>query len=82
MDTSVSSSVGFTFDKALVALKNGHRVTRAGWTGKGMWLAAQFRDEHSKMKRPYIYISIITGELVPWIASHGDLFADDWTLID
>jgi hypothetical protein len=32
------------------------------------------------MKRPYIYISIVTGELVPWVASHGDLLADDWSL--
>lgn len=27
------------FGQALEALKNGHRVQRAGWNGKGMWLA-------------------------------------------
>lgn len=28
-----------SFGHALVALKAGHRVSRAGWNGKGMWLA-------------------------------------------
>lgn len=28
-----------TFGDALVMLKDGHRVCRAGWNGKGMWLA-------------------------------------------
>jgi hypothetical protein len=69
------------FAGAITALKEGRRVTREGWNGKGMWLALQTPDEHSKMKRPYIYISIVTGELVPWVASHGDLFGNDWKVI-
>lgn len=28
-----------SFSAALQALKEGHRVARAGWNGKGMWLA-------------------------------------------
>lgn len=31
----------FDFGKALEALKAGKRVQRAGWNGKGMWLALQ-----------------------------------------
>jgi hypothetical protein len=27
------------FGQALEALKNGHRVARTGWNGKGMWIA-------------------------------------------
>jgi len=27
-----------TFGQALEALKQGERITRAGWNGKGMWL--------------------------------------------
>ncbi|MGE3703199.1 MAG: MW1434 family type I TA system toxin [Hyphomicrobiaceae bacterium] len=34
------------------------------------------------MRRPYLYISIVTGELVPWVASNGDLLADDWKVLD
>ena len=30
---------GMTFGLALEALKRGHKVARAGWNGKGMWLA-------------------------------------------
>lgn len=67
------------FSHALELMKADKRVSREGWNGKGMWLQLQVPDENSKMKRPYIYISIITGELVPWVASHGDLLADDWT---
>lgn len=29
----------FDFGLAIVALKEGKRVARAGWNGKGMWLA-------------------------------------------
>lgn len=67
-----------TFSEALEILKKGGKVSREGWNGKGMWLMLQTPDEHSKMRRPYIYISIITGELVPWVASHGDMLANDW----
>lgn len=42
---------GLTFGLAIEALKLGHRVSRDGWNGKGMWLvlvpgtpAAQLRD--------------------------------------
>lgn len=30
---------GLTFARALEALKDGHRVARSGWNGKGMWIA-------------------------------------------
>lgn len=32
-------SFGMDFGDALRALKNGARVARAGWNGKGMWLS-------------------------------------------
>lgn len=32
-------AVGLSFGSAIEALKAGHRVTRAGWNGKGMWLS-------------------------------------------
>ena len=32
-------TTGLTFGMAIEALKAGHRVTREGWNGKGMWLA-------------------------------------------
>lgn len=28
---------------------------------------------------PYLMIKAVDGTFVPWLASQGDLFADDWT---
>lgn len=32
------TKANFTFGDAIQALKDGRRVSRAGWNGKGMWL--------------------------------------------
>lgn len=69
------------FGQALEALKNGQRVARAGWNGRGMWLALQLPDANSKMSLPYIYMSTVTGDLVPWIASQIDMLAEDWEAV-
>lgn len=68
------------FGDALRALKSRQRVTRRGWNGPGQWLELQVPDEHSKMKRPYVYISPVGGDLVPWLASQSDMLAEDWEL--
>lgn len=73
---------GATFSVALDLLKQGHRVAREGWNGKGMWIALQTPDEHSKMRKPYIYMRPVDGELVPWLASQTDLLANDWVLAE
>lgn len=72
---------GFNYSTALDALKSGYRVARAGWNGKGMWLALQRPDAHSKMTLPYIYMRTAQGDLVPWLASQTDLLAEDWELV-
>lgn len=69
----------FDFGWALKQLKNGKKVTRDGWNGRGMWLCLQVPDAHSKMQRPYIYIRTAQNELVPWVASHGDMLGTDWS---
>ena len=66
------------FGGALQALRGGESVTRAGWNGKGQFLTLQVPDEHSKMTLPYIYITTVQGDLVPWLASQTDLLAEDW----
>jgi hypothetical protein len=32
------------------------------------------------MTLPFIFISTVQGDLVPWLASQTDLLADDWAL--
>lgn len=70
--------ITFEFQRALSFLKEGKRVARKGWNGKGMYLELQVPDEHSKMKRPYIYITPDAESVIPWVASQADLLANDW----
>lgn len=70
-----------TFGDAIAALWEGRMVSRAGWNGKGMWLALQIPDEHSKMTLPYIYMKTAQGDLVPWLASQTDMLATDWGVV-
>lgn len=37
-EKAYGETTGMTFGLALEALKRGHKVSRAGWNGKGMWL--------------------------------------------
>lgn len=78
------------FGEAIEAMKEGKKVTRKGWNGKGIFIELQVPDKGSKMTSPYIYIDT-TGlqtdnvdapkSLVPWLASQTDILADDWVAI-
>jgi hypothetical protein len=77
------------FGWALAKLREGKRVRRAGWNGKGMWLELQVPDEHSKMSLPYIYIeypkghpAYPDGSRVPWLASQTDMLGEDWEVVE
>ena len=71
------------FSEALEQIKNGRQLTRDGWNGKGLFVMAQFPDEHSKMGNPYLYIDAtrLGGTLNPWVPSQTDLFANDWEVV-
>ena len=66
------------FSDALTILKDGTRVARKGWNGKGMWLELYVPPESDAMTLPYIYMQTACGNKVPWLASQTDLLADDW----
>ena len=78
------------FGLALEELKNGNKVRRKGWNGKGIFIELQRPTETSKMTHPYIFIDT-TGlqtsnefaprDLVPWLASQTDMLAEDWELV-
>lgn len=70
-----------SFGHALMVLKRGGAVARAGWNGKGQQIRLQTPDEHSKMSLPYLYIRTVHGELVPWLASQTDMLANDWQVV-
>jgi Protein of unknown function (DUF2829) len=69
------------FGQAIEALKQGEKVARAGWNGKGMWLALQMPDANSKMTLPYIYMKTADEQLVPWLASQTDMLSGDWEIV-
>ena len=75
------------FGEAVAALKAGHRVSRSGWNGKGLWLELQVPDEHSKMTLPYIFLNYpddaanTPGARVPWVPSMTDILAYDWQVV-
>ena len=78
------------FSEALQLIKDGKRMRRVGWNGKGMWIELQSPDEHSKMTQPYVFMSVPKGsttqfgetmkdfERIPWLCSQTDLIAEDW----
>ncbi|MFA7222649.1 MAG: DUF2829 domain-containing protein [Bacilli bacterium] len=78
------------FGKAIEALKEGKKVARRGWNGKGIFIELQVPDAFSKMTSPFIYINT-TGlktdnqdapkSLVPWLASQTDMLAEDWEIV-
>ena len=77
--------LAMTFGEAIQALKdtNGEsHVRRAGWNGKGMWLGLQHPDANSKMTASYIYLSTVSGKLIPWNPNNIDMLTDDWEICD
>lgn len=79
------------FSWALNRLKDGQRMRRRGWNGKGIFIELQRPDAYSKMTSPYIYINT-TGlqsdnedaprSRVPWFPSQTDLMAEDWEVVE
>ena len=80
-----------SFGDAVAALKEGLRVARAGWNGKGMWLIyvggneydvdAPLRFNTSELA-PYIAMKTADNKLVPWLASQTDVLAEDWQIVE
>lgn len=71
----------FDFGKALKYLKEGPstmKVCRAGWNGRGQYIALQRPDEGSANTLPYLWIRTVQGDRVPWLASQTDMLAEDW----
>ena len=79
------------FGQALWNLKNGNKVRRKGWNGKGIFIELQKPDKYSKMTHPYIFIDStglqtdninVPKNRVPWIASQTDMLSDDWEVCE
>ena len=79
------------FGQAIEALKQGKKVARNGWNGKGIFIELQIPDDYSKMTHPYIFIdttglqtenSAAPKNRVPWFASQTDMLSEDWVEVN
>ena len=85
------------FGQALEALKEGKRVARDGWNGKGMFLflvagsnfivnrepLMSIMGEGAQVTyRPHIDMKDAENKVVPWLASQTDILADDWIVVN
>jgi hypothetical protein len=75
------------FGQAIQALKEGERVARTGWNGKGMWLAyvpAGYMELTNGLEFPscpYLVMKTAQATVVPWLASQTDVLAEDWVIV-
>jgi hypothetical protein len=81
------------FGNALALLKEGARVARLGWNGKGMWLRLvnPYLDTHFQVTEtpiaegtllPWIGMKTADNGFVPWLASQTDVLAEDWVIVE
>lgn len=84
-----------TFGMAIEAMKAGHKVARAGWNGKGMFIyhvpGGNYKAQTDAAKStlgdvvpygPYIAMKTAQGNVVPWLASQTDVLAEDWEIVE
>jgi len=86
-----------TFGQAIEALKQGKKVARAGWNGKGMFLflvpGSTFKVNRSPLLGIYpegtevnycshIDMKTADDKVVPWLASQTDVLAEDWDIVE
>ena len=86
-----------SFSEALVDLKQGLKVARCGWNGKGMFLFL-VQGSTFKVNRPpllgiypegteinyhaHIDMKTADNKIVPWLASQTDMLAEDWDIVE
>jgi hypothetical protein len=96
-DASPMPASGLTFGYALVALKAGNRVARAGWNGKGMFAylvpansypaqtgaaKAFFGDGGLVPYNAYLALKGADDTVSTWAPSGSDALAEDWLIVD
>lgn len=84
------------FGEALSALKDGEKVSRAGWNGKGMFLflvpGSTFKVNRAPLLGIYpegteinyhahVDMKTADGQIVPWLCSQTDMLATDWGIV-
>ena len=83
-----------TFGLAIEAMKQGKRVSRAGWNGKKQYIELATRIsyvnsagevvscEHNAIGNKAIAFVGTSGVQMGWLASQADMLAEDWTIAE
>lgn len=91
-EIELTDDVDFSF--ALEQLKQGKKVYRKGWNGKGQYIelannisymnsAGQIVNcEHDSIGNKAIAFVGRFGVQIGWLASQADMLAEDWNIID
>ena len=94
---SYKSSGNLSFSHALEALKQGHKVSRVGWNGKGMWIKLiegrviedpEYKSEFINEKGDLHVCSHINmfsadkKQVVGWAPSQTDMLSEDWCIVE
>lgn len=91
-ERSYKASGKMSFSGAIEFLKLGHKVSRIGWNGKGMYLVYFSPLEHGfadafeirgemKPLLPFIVMKTADDMYIPWLASQADMLSNDWEIV-
>lgn len=73
--------MGLAFENVLFKAKhNGSRIRRTGWNGKDQYVEAG--QQQGNITEPFLVLHNQQGGVVPWVPSQGDLYANDWEIME
>ena len=83
------------FGEAINNVKNGHKIAREGWNGKGMFVIyvpeenIDLTEQQEKMfgasniiLNEHFLIKNVNNTLSTWVPSINDCLAEDWYVIE
>ena len=71
-----------TFSEALEVLKEGRKIARINWNGKGMYVyLVPAKVVDNIQCDAFIAMKTVQNTHVPWLASQTDVLAEDWIIV-
>ena len=95
-EKAYKASGEFSFGAAIELLKQGRKVARKGWNGKGMFLflvpgstfnvnrpplLGIYPEGTEIVYQPHIDMKTADDRVVPWLASQSDMLDTDWVVV-
>lgn len=85
--------MGMSFGAAIIAVKQGQRIAREGWNGKGQYVelatCISYRNaageivnaDHDAIGNQAMAFVGTSGVQLGWLASQADMLANDWKIV-